>query len=117
MSAILQIPTLELLGLWGELAFALDGTNGYGGDIAELYAYRFGCPSPAADQLDPESEAARLQAIERARTLHGLIALFCETYGAKAVIDGRPFGSWIAETAFVHRAHVRIIPKGPACAA
>ena len=37
----------QALGLWGDLVEAYHGVNPYGGDVAELYLYRFmrDCPS------------------------------------------------------------------------
>jgi hypothetical protein len=41
MSTDADLPDAESsIGIWYDLERALEGTNGYGGDVAEIYAYR-----------------------------------------------------------------------------
>lgn len=46
----------QALDVWSELETALHGTNGYGGDVAEIYVYRYSsnCPSLLLFLQDPE---------------------------------------------------------------
>lgn len=104
----------DVAGVWEDLEDALRGVNGYGGDVAEIYAYRLmpaAGPSPAAivDLAPSEEEvwgrvaADNLMSIlRRFRELHPE----CEVYldGSDIpldVLDGqiRPF---------MHRIHVKV---------
>lgn len=40
MNAILTVSTHQLMQIWGELVEACHGVHGFGGHVAEIYAYR-----------------------------------------------------------------------------
>lgn len=117
-TGILNIPLGELLKLWGELIEAYHGVNGYGGDTAELYAYRFRRDDPAArlDKVDGEKcqlrkDAEHAAEIDARKALYGLLWLFEHTVtNAKVRIDGKMLYQWqqIAEK-FDHRVHVKVV--------
>ena len=114
MRGLEQIPLNQLLTLWGELVEAMHGVNHYGGDTAELYAYRFGIDLPAT-QLGGEigDEAVADRDHQRAESLYALLKLFEESYEVRVEVltyrdCGRRIGPWLARDRFVHRAHVRV---------
>jgi hypothetical protein len=48
----LDLPNDDVIGVWHDLERALAGKNGYGGDVAEIYAYRL-VPQRLRDKTDP----------------------------------------------------------------
>lgn len=76
MSALLHIPTRELLALWTELVEARYGRNRFGGHVAELYAYRFHCEGiyVAGLRLKGESNRDEVKASD-IKAMDGLVAL------------------------------------------
>lgn len=113
-----MIPDLsmrQLLSVWHELQAARQGSNGYGGHTAEIYAFRLTQLSPTALLASGESELGR-QAREKMAQLavDNLIAvlrLFQEFYPDTVVWvdDVRFTGNNIAPND--HRFHVLIRPK------
>lgn len=104
---LLQIPTANLVELWGELVEAYLGKNGYGGDVAELYAYRFASRSPAA--AAGVKKAVYGQAIQARRSLHALLYWFAERYPSDILIDDKPLSADHGLVCpFEHRVHVTI---------
>jgi hypothetical protein len=111
---LLGISTIELLGLWADLIDAEYGTNGFGGDTAELYAYRFGALGPTwYRMLDTDKDHAWVVEAERESSarLYALLALFRDRREVDVEIDGRAFGDWLKSERFGHRVHVRVIGK------
>lgn len=123
---LLSIPLVELLKLWGELTEALNGCNGFGGDTAELYAYRFTGRSPLAEEAkawtsrnatppDLMVKALDERAAEAGSALIALLDLFERVHEVRLVVDGDP--AWLDRHrggfAFVHRVHVQAVrPEG-----
>lgn len=116
-----NLPPIELLSLWSELDEALAGKNGFGGDTAELYAYRFGRENPRVSGVLRDlahDVAVHEHGIEAAEKLFDLLKLFESLrearcfVGATHVGPGRRVGDWLAKEPFVHRAHVRVKPVG-----
>lgn len=102
----------ELLLLWGELVECRYGDNKFGGDTAELYAYRFGRHEPRLQHVTSLDDPWMVETgLERAGALHALLDRFQAAYEVDIEVDGRPFGDWVRQTPFVHRAHVRVRPK------
>lgn len=103
--SILSIPPYELLRLWTELEEARHGTNGFGGNTAELYAYRFGCMGPSYSM---DSASAAESDRKSGLALHALLDLFLEHHpGISLEVDGSGFGAWMARP-FRHRVHVTV---------
>jgi hypothetical protein len=98
---LMEIPPMEFALLWGELVEAYHGVNGYGGDTAQLYAYRF---APYAATLSSDAEPwfkARYKLI-------ALLEVFCQAYNCHALVNGRGPSHYQHET-FSWRANVQII--------
>lgn len=119
--SIPDLRPLELLALWSELDDALWGKNAYGGDTAELYAYRFNVFSPAIHgavatefaKTPSGREMANAAAAERTRRLFDLLTLFetqreCSVFLMETRERGRRLGEWLLSEPFDHRVHVRV---------
>lgn len=120
----LPIPDLrpmELLALWSELNDAYHGKNGYGGDTAELYAYRFDTYAPTRHGSDghagnPSIADDNEANAERARRLYDLLTLFSKLSDCVVSVNGRPgrkVGKWMLAMRFDHRVHVQVTHKRP----
>jgi len=108
---MMDITMRQALGVWSELESAYNGTNGYGGNTAEIYAYRLQQRDPTAELQNHNnlSEAARKeQAGKAADNLKELIAFFLETHDdCTLTIDGEHWQEAFRD-GFYHRCHVRI---------
>jgi hypothetical protein len=61
----LDLPADAALGVWYDLERALAGKNGFGGDVAEIYAYRL-VPRRLVDKTDPSFITGATEAEEEA---------------------------------------------------
>lgn len=113
---MINITLPELLALWDELRDAEAGTNRWGGDTAELYAFRFGrhCPQLDIGGFDPNSKFRMEDALGRSKALYELLDHYAKTRGARIRVNGRLYGKWILKEPFVHRCHVQVAAKGVA---
>ena len=96
--------------VWGELIEAYHGVNGFGGDTAEIYAYRLQGYSPHAHDHRNEKKLS-MQARKAASALVAICCEFMRHYEAQLTIDGLDKDRWYAENSFGrfnHRAHVKI---------
>ena len=105
----------QVEGVWADLLRAFNGKNGYGGTVAEIYAYRLHKHSPAfafqgttlCDQAETEC------AHEAAQNLYDVIEAFCLAHPCKVSIEDepdrfKPFGPWVKDMIFCHREHVKV---------
>ena len=119
MSALLSVPTLELMRLWGELVEAYHGVHRSGSTEAELYAYRLMPYNPLAHGDTGEGfratemcqAAIREMHSQAARALVALCEQFAADYQCRVMINGYVPQMWW-ETGggdqFGHRAHVEV---------
>lgn len=116
MNALLRIAPLELLSLWEDLLEAEHGTNGFGGDTAEIYAYRMGTHGiyyyemlRRPDGLQhPEVVKADL---ESALVLYELLCLFQDRRQVDIEVDGVRLAAELASQRFGHRVHVCVLKR------
>jgi hypothetical protein len=108
--SVTMLSTYEAMRLWGELVEAAHGVNTFGGDTAELYAYRFSTDSPAATL--GVGDAVRTQAIERGAALYDLLSMFAMAYTRRVEVDGERLTRAMRTRPFVHRVHVKVGPAG-----
>lgn len=109
----LLVSPIACMEVYAELAEALHGKHGYGGHVAEIYAYRFQSFSPVLVAL-PDSQAARdttreAEGIARA-ALAALCVRFAESRGARIKIDRLTIRTWARTAKFDHRARVEVLP-------
>ena len=107
--SILHVSTFELMRLWGELVEAYHGVNGYGGTVAELYAYRF-MPHVSVDHMKQSPAYQGEVQCCAATALRELCERFAAEYQCEVMIDGKPPLVWAREDGpcFAHRAHVEV---------
>jgi hypothetical protein len=109
---MINLSIAEAMRLYGELVEALHGVNGFGGNVAELYMYRFGY-SLNGKALMASVDADNLR--QANKSLHELLAFFSDDTHAEVRIEQRggwvPIGEWIEGAGFDHRAHVRVSKK------
>jgi len=113
----------ESVGIWYELECALEGKNGYGGDVAEIYAYRLlsGGATAIRDMMTTPSteEEARVAemhvACVAAKNLTWLVRRFVELHaGVEIGIETDPRQFHMIDPRaeefppFSHRVHVRV---------
>jgi len=114
---LIEVSLIELLKLWGELVEAYHGKNGFGGCVAEIYAYRFTRYSPLAHTppVTPlGEEELQIINLKAGNALVALVEEFCNQYSCKATIDTLDLGVWCRQMnagmfRFDHRARVEII--------
>lgn len=103
---------------YDELISAMMGTNDFGGDTAEIYAYHFWPYDPGVSQQgmtatfdDPHSvsheDALRIETNGRT-DLVTLCRRFERRHGVKITIDGFTIAAWRHNGRYIHRAHVRV---------
>lgn len=116
-NALMTVTPLALVGIWGDLVEAYHDVNSYGGDVAEIYAYRLMPYSPLVhSQVKPNSDKAALIALHAANALCAIIEEFCSAYECSALVDGVPMAEWcslnnMGRHRFDHRCHVKIERK------
>lgn len=110
MVAVMRMSAQDMGEVWAELALAHCGQNGFGGDVAELYAYRFGQRVGQRLKFD--------DLIAAAEAMHDVLASFSEAFRCTVYVEGRPLGPWLRKLPFEHRVCVQVVPKvvndGPA---
>lgn len=99
----------QALDVWSDLNDAYHGCNGYGGDTAEIYAYRL---LPGGGLLDKTPE----DLYEGAKALVFLCSKFSARYPSTILINGVSPAEWLETQggAFGHRAHVQVKREGEA---
>jgi hypothetical protein len=112
---ITTISINELLKLWGELVECYYGVHGYGGDKAEIYAYRLQQYSPRA-HIHRDQQAQQECANMAAGALVALCQSFEAEYNCRIEIDDMSLNSWLAMSQiggapFNHRAYIVVEPR------
>lgn len=109
----IELPVDQTLGVWYDLACALEGKNGYGGDVAEIYAYRLLPPGPRHPLSDlPEEDQARIAAANLTSILRQFVERHEDT--EIGIEEGpREFRFFDpreeAVPPFLHRLHLRVV--------
>lgn len=116
---MLNLSMPQALSIWTDLVKAEFGKHGFGGNTAEIYAYRLQPCNPSADASAGKisEEARREQGLIAARNLYALLSHFRDERKVDVFVacgrmhDGRPLGEWMLEEEFHHRTQVRIMKK------
>lgn len=100
----------QALSVWSDLEAAYYGQNGYGGDVAEIYAYRLSSRCPTAETLGGQlgADAKAEQARRAAASLFAILSHFAKEREARVTVDGRRLGRWLLKYTFDHRVHVKV---------
>ncbi len=113
-----DLPFDEALGVWLDLERALAGTHGFGGDTAEIYAYRLLPESirhvgmGAGASMEPTVQAAAARTA--ARNLTSILRHFVELHEGVVIELDQPGGFQVQDLTgegcapFLHRVHVRV---------
>jgi len=106
-----NLSMVQALEIWSDLESAYYGENSFGGDTAELYAYRFLPFSPRAT-MGKVPQAVKEQAFQAAGSLHEMLFFFKKVHeDVEFEIDGLPFDDHLDMDEFQHRVHVRVVRK------
>ena len=121
-----NLSSVQACLIWSDLEQAYYGDAAYGGDVAEIYAYKFMQFHPLyhANVVKPESglykEAEQSAVRQAADSLYEILVLFTEKREVIVEIHvgyyGDPKGwqkvdEWLRDYWFNHRIHVRIRHK------
>ena len=97
----------QALSIWDDLWQAYYGKNNYGGDEAEIYAYRLRTDEPTL--YANGFEGSKYKAAHKAATsLYHLLVKFAAENNCTITIDNMPLIDWVESTVFDHRCHVKI---------
>ncbi len=110
-----NISMIQALEIWSELWQAYFGKNGFGGDTAEIYAYRL-MPDHPGFEMNEKDKNQRETGLQTARSLYSLLKKFskenqCLIEIMKTREEGREIGPWFTQRPFFHRCHVRVTKK------
>ena len=94
----------QALSIWDELWHAYYCNNGYGSDIAEIYAYRLMAYRPTLNSIPDKVSVVRAQ-----NSLYALLSKFAHDNDCEIEVDGKSLHDWMEEEVFDHRCHVKII--------
>lgn len=106
-AVLLEVPAVELMKLWGELVECYHGVHSYGGDSAQIYAYRLMRYRPTVISGNPVAVAE--EQIAAGQRLLELARLFCAAYeDAQVCVDGRLVKDYWQSFPFDHRVTVNV---------
>lgn len=117
---MLNLTIAQALSVWTDLVEAEFGKNGFGGDTAEIYAYRLQPCNPSSEgpgQGRLFEDARREQGLIASRNLYELLTHFRDSRGVDVFVgcgrfdDGKPLGEWLIEEPFNWRTQVRVRRK------
>lgn len=103
----------QALGVWSDLEQAYFGQNGFGGDTAEIYAYRLQPYNPFAHAFSEGvgygDKAKQEQAVIAGSNLFFLLRTFAKMRDVYIEVDGEDPETLLY--GLVHRCHVKVIHK------
>ncbi len=108
----------QALSIWSDLEAAYYGKNSFGGDTAEIYIYEAMPYDPTVASLVGvlhESERARSiagESYDQANaSLCSLFTHFSRTHEARIEVEDRELGDWLRTARYMHRVHVKVVPR------
>jgi len=105
---MLRCSTAQAIEVWMELEDALREENGFGGNTAEIYAYRLMEHRPSLAVTSSMGHEARAEAAALAsKNLKTILMFFAECRRASVWIDDVPLKKWNCAPND-HRWHVRV---------
>lgn len=109
---LIELDMLSAMEIWGELVEAYHNLNGFGGNTAEIYAYRLQRFEPQAIEAIGGVKKHRDKLNQKtANQLAALIEEFARQWECKILIDDQTPEAWLRQIqdGFNHRAHVKVI--------
>lgn len=120
MAELLTCSLPQALEVWADLEDALRGEHGFGGHVAEIYAYRLVGHSPSFAVLPLNSEAgqeaAREFALQASTAMTALLHAFIDRRRCLVRVDvgrfdrGKAFGAGDRLEPQAHRWHIEVRP-------
>jgi hypothetical protein len=107
---LIEVPIVQLLWIWGELVESYHGINGFGGNTAEIYAYRLQGYSPMAHTHKNQRQIAD-KANQAASAIVALCEEFQRAHECTILLDGQGLNAWLTthrHGEFDHRVHVQV---------
>ncbi len=102
----------QALSIWGDLWQAYFGKNGYGGDTAEIYAYRLMPNEPCLFGVGDYFKERQAEVYRNAAySLRDIVWKFCQDNDVLCLMDGENCDDWVRHTIFDHRCHIKVIHK------
>ncbi len=109
MSRLLEVSAFSLMELWAELIECYHEVNGYGGSVAEIYAYRFWMYQPRLLLDEWKESAQREMALDANQKLIEICKLFEKRYRSiRVTINDHYVDDWPPDYEFHHRVHVGV---------
>lgn len=117
---MLTCSLIEACKIWSEFSECLDGRNGFGSTVCEIYSYRlqpyhpsFHGEHPAGWKITGLYRDAERETYESAsRSLVWLLEAFCHEHKCTATMNGVSIQEWKEATDyFDHRCHIKIIKE------
>jgi hypothetical protein len=106
---MINLPIVELLALWSELEAAYYGENGFGGDTAEIYAYRLQRFHHRPELGDIFKSILDQQKMVAAASMCNVIERFIETHpDIDVYVNGEKYKPSLKESPFEWRWHIKI---------
>lgn len=115
----MNLTSKQAIDIYDELIHCMNNNNGYGGDTAEIYAYRLWIYSPllarGRETIIFQKEHDKIY-IDGAKSLCDVIEYFIEKNGSRVksvLIDELNYKTWLKriKNNFQHRSHVKVILK------
>ena len=105
---MLQLSITQAVGIWDELRNAHLNLNGYGGNVAEIYAYRLMSYRPS---MTPANYTVA-EMTQAAQALLALIQLYQAQYPVVVTIEDLDPVTWCLQfgAQYGHRCHVQVLP-------
>lgn len=106
-----DLTTQEVADLWSELEDARRARNGFGGDVAEIYAYRLLPANLRTMRVNlPDPDRREEQGRRAAKNLEQILRCFAEAHPAHEIsVDDRPWSEGVVP--FWWRVHIRVEPR------
>jgi hypothetical protein len=102
----------QALSIWDDLWLAYSGKHPFGGDTAEIYAYRLMPYSPLATLGIGDLSAKEFaNACHARKSLATLLWKFEVEHDCGIEVDGLDISIWHTTAEFSHRCHVKVINK------
>lgn len=111
---ILNVSPTQLLDAWDELHSAMQGNNGYGGDVIEFYFFRV-MPNNPWVSIKKESARADEEYYSAACNLHAICRLFEKKHDVAVTFeDGTSIDLLLDRTKLNrHRTHLKVTNNSP----